>query len=278
MVPACAGIDIASGASDAKGDDRRRRNEVPRARRCCRPASRPGSRSRISAFTSACDRRQLPHVPGRGRGSPKPVASCAMPVADGMVILTQSPKAKKARHGVMEMLLINHPLDCPICDQGGECDLQDQAMAYGFDRGRYRREQARGARQGFRAAGRNQHDPLHPLHPLHPLSDRDRRGRGIGRDRARRGHGDHTYIERALGLGAVRQHHRSVPGRRADLEALRLYRAALGIAQDRVVDVLDAVGSNIRIDARGAQVLRVLPRLNEDGQRGVDFRQDALCA
>src|SRR5882762_11928608 len=69
--------------------------------------------------------------------SPKLVASCAMPVADGNVILTQSDKAKKARHGVMEMLLINHPLDCPICDQGGECDLQDQAMAYGFDRGRY---------------------------------------------------------------------------------------------------------------------------------------------
>src|SRR6202049_3802702 len=68
---------------------------------------------------------------------PKPVASCAMPVAEGNVILTQSEKAKKARRGVMEMLLINHPLDCPICDQGGECDLQDQAMAYGFDRGRY---------------------------------------------------------------------------------------------------------------------------------------------
>src|SRR5215211_9516112 len=74
---------------------------------------------------------------GEVERSPKPVASCAMPVADGNVILTQSEKARKARHGVMEMLLINHPLDCPICDQGGECDLQDQAMAYGFDRGRY---------------------------------------------------------------------------------------------------------------------------------------------
>ena len=70
--------------------------------------------------------------------SPKPVASCAMPVADGNISSTQSEKARKARHGVMEMLLINHPLDCPICDQGGECDLQDQAMAYGFDRGRFR--------------------------------------------------------------------------------------------------------------------------------------------
>src|SRR5512134_2270763 len=69
--------------------------------------------------------------------SPKPIASCAMPVADKMVIRTDTEMVQKARHGVMEMLLINHPLDCPICDQGGECDLQDQAMAYGFDRGRY---------------------------------------------------------------------------------------------------------------------------------------------
>src|ERR1700733_13829770 len=69
--------------------------------------------------------------------APKPIASCAMPATDNMVILTQSEKAKKARKGVMEFLLINHPLDCPICDQGGECDLQDQAMAYGFDRGRF---------------------------------------------------------------------------------------------------------------------------------------------
>ena len=79
-----------------------------------------------------------------------------MPAADGMVIHTESERAKKARHGVMEFLLINHPLDCPICDQGGECDLQDQAMAYGFDRGRYHREQARGGGQGFRSAGRDQ--------------------------------------------------------------------------------------------------------------------------
>ncbi|HKF72298.1 MAG TPA: 2Fe-2S iron-sulfur cluster-binding protein, partial [Stellaceae bacterium] len=69
--------------------------------------------------------------------SPKPVASCCMPAADGMVVHTESDRARKARHGVMEFLLINHPLDCPICDQGGECDLQDEAMAYGFDRGRY---------------------------------------------------------------------------------------------------------------------------------------------
>src|SRR6202789_4451783 len=63
--------------------------------------------------------------------SPKPVASCAMPVGEGMVVHTKSERANKARGGIMEFLLINHPLDCPICDQGGECDLQDQAMGYG---------------------------------------------------------------------------------------------------------------------------------------------------
>ena len=69
--------------------------------------------------------------------APKPIASCAMPAADNMVIHTDSPMVRKARHGVMEFLLINHPLDCPICDQGGECDLQDQAMGYGRDDSRY---------------------------------------------------------------------------------------------------------------------------------------------
>ena len=69
--------------------------------------------------------------------APKPIASCAMPAGDGMVIRTDTEMVRKARNGVMEFLLINHPLDCPICDQGGECDLQDQAMAYGYDRSRY---------------------------------------------------------------------------------------------------------------------------------------------
>src|SRR5471030_1566627 len=69
--------------------------------------------------------------------TPKPVASCALPCSDGMAVKTDSPMVHKARKGVMEMLLINHPLDCPICDQGGECDLQDQAMGYGFDSSRY---------------------------------------------------------------------------------------------------------------------------------------------
>src|ERR671912_2287801 len=70
-------------------------------------------------------------------GPPKPQASCALPAAEGQEIFTNTPMVKKAREGVMEFLLINHPLDCPICDQGGECDLQDQAMGYGVDTSRY---------------------------------------------------------------------------------------------------------------------------------------------
>ena len=70
-------------------------------------------------------------------GPPKPQASCALPAAEGQEIFTDTPMVRKAREGVMEFLLINHPLDCPICDQGGECDLQDQAMGYGRDGSRY---------------------------------------------------------------------------------------------------------------------------------------------
>ena len=74
------------------------------------------------------------------KGNPKPVASCAMPVIEGMEINTLSTKVKAAREGVMEFLLINHPLDCPICDQGGECDLQDQALYYGKGMSRYKED------------------------------------------------------------------------------------------------------------------------------------------
>ena len=70
-------------------------------------------------------------------GAPKPVASCAMPINEGMSIHTNTQKVKKAREGVMEFLLINHPLDCPVCDQGGECDLQDQTVAFGPENSRF---------------------------------------------------------------------------------------------------------------------------------------------
>ena len=111
------------------------------------------------------------------KGGPKPVASCAWGVRDCRPgpkgeppeISTRSPMVKKAREGVMEFLLINHPLDCPICDQGGECDLQDQAMGYGVDTSPLCREQARGRGQISRRAGQDLDEPLHPVHALRPL-------------------------------------------------------------------------------------------------------------
>src|SRR5579862_1188568 len=196
--------------------------------------------------------------------SPKPVASCAMPVADGNVILTQSEKAKKARHGVMEMLLINHPLDCPICDQGGECDLQDQAMAYGFDRGRYV--------ENKRAVKDKDFGPLVAtsmtrcihctrcirfLTEIAGVEELGATGRGEDMEIT-------TYVERALGSELSANIVDLCPVGALTSKPYAFIARPWELRKTESVDVLDAVGSNIRIDARGAQVLRVLPRLNED--------------
>ena len=134
------------------------------------------------------------------KGSPKPVASCAWGVRDCRpgpngeppVVNTKSPMVRKAREGVMEFLLINHPLDCPICDQGGECDLQDQAMAYGVDTSRYPREQARGRGQvsSARWSRRSMNRCIQCTRCVR-FVDRGRRRAGARRHRPRRGHGDH---------------------------------------------------------------------------------------
>ena len=132
-------------------------------------------------------------------GPPKPAASCAMQVKDlrpgpegqPPQVKTNTPMVKKAREGVMEFLLINHPLDCPICDQGGECDLQDQAMAYGVDFSRYREPKRAAIDPDLGPLVGDLHDPLHLLHPLRALPDRGRRRAGDGADGARRGQRDH---------------------------------------------------------------------------------------
>ena len=200
--------------------------------------------------------------------SPKPIASCAMPAGEGMVIHTNTPEVKKAREGVMEFLLINHPLDCPICDQGGECDLQDQAD------GLWRPFQPR-FNENKRAVKdkdvgpliEDHHDALHSLHPLHPFRRPKlpaSRNSGATCSAARHMEDRHLRGEGCI-FGTLRQYDRSMSGRRVDLEALRLHRALLGIAQDRDPSTcIDAVGSNIRIDARGGEVMRIVPRLNED--------------
>src|SRR5712671_3471764 len=196
--------------------------------------------------------------------SPKPVASCAMPVADGNVIHTQSEKAKKARHGVMEFLLINHPLDCPICDQGGECDLQDQAMAYGFDRGRYD--------ENKRAVRDKNFGPLVAtsmtrcihctrcirfLQEIGGVQELGATGRGEAMEIT-------TYVERALDSELSGNIIDLCPVGALTSKPYAFVARPWELHKTESVDALDAVGSNIRIDSRGAQVLRVLPRLNEE--------------
>ena len=196
--------------------------------------------------------------------SPKPIASCAMPAADGMVIHTNTPTVKKAREGVMEFLLINHPLDCPICDQGGECDLQDQAMAFGRDRNRFE--------ENKRAVKDKNIGPLvktimtRCIHctrcirfatEVAGVEELGATGRGEETEVG-------TYVEKALSselsgniidlcpVGALTSKPYSFTARPWELR------------KTETIDVMDAVGSNIRVDARGREVMRVLPRLNEE--------------
>ena len=197
-------------------------------------------------------------------GPPKPQASCALPAADGQTIRTDTPMVKKAREGVMEFLLINHPLDCPICDQGGECDLQDQAVAYGRSSTRYEENKraiddkymgpviktsmtrciqcTRCIRFSSEVAGVDEIGMLY---------------RGEDSQLT-------SYLERAVTgelagnladvcpVGALLQKPQSFESRPWELKKVPS------------IDVMDAVGSNIRLDVRQRQVLRVLPRINED--------------
>jgi len=196
--------------------------------------------------------------------SPKPVASCAMPVNEGMVIKTDTPMVHKARKGVMEMLLINHPLDCPICDQGGECDLQDQALGYGFDKSRYE--------ENKRAVKDKYFGPLIETHMTRCIHCTrcvrfSTEVAGVP-DIGAIGRGEHmeitTYLDAAVGsemsgnvidlcpVGALVSKPYAFTARPWELK------------KTESIDVMDAVGSNIRVDARGPEVMRVLPRLNED--------------
>ena len=195
--------------------------------------------------------------------SPKPVASCAMPVADGNVIHTNSEKARKARHGVMEFLLINHPLDCPICDQGGECDLQDQAMAYGFDRGRFQENKRAVRDKNFGPlVATSMTRCIHCTRCIRFLTDvagvpeLGATGRGEAMEIT-------TYIEHALSSELSANIIDLCPVGALTSKPYAFVARPWELHKAESVDVLDAVGSNIRVDSRGPQILRVLPRLNE---------------
>ena len=216
-------------------------------------------------------------------GSPKPVASCAWGVRDCRPdrrasrrrSSTRSPMVRKAREGVMEFLLINHPLDCPICDQGGECDLQDQAMAYGVDSSRYRENKRAVEDKYIGALVKTSMNRciqctrcIRFATEVAGVPELGAIGRGEDMEIT-------TYLEEAMSVGAARQRGRSLPGRRADLEALRVRGAAVGARQDRI----DRRHGRARLRhphrharPRGDAHPAARQRRRE---RGMDFRQDA---
>jgi NADH-quinone oxidoreductase subunit G len=196
--------------------------------------------------------------------SPKPVASCAMPAADGQVIHTTSEKVKRAREGVMEFLLINHPLDCPICDQGGECDLQDQALAYGRGASRFD--------ENKRAVTEKYMGPLiktvmtrcihctRCVRFAEEVAGVEEIG-AIGRGESMQ---ITSYLEKAVTS--------EVSGNVIDLCPVGALTSKPYAFQARPwelkktdsIDVMDAIGSNIVVGSRGAAVLRITPRINDD--------------
>jgi NADH-quinone oxidoreductase subunit G len=196
--------------------------------------------------------------------APRPVASCAFPVGEGMVVKTDSPMVRKARRGVMEFLLINHPLDCPICDQGGECDLQDQAMAYGADHSRYT--------ENKRSVRDKELGPLVKTNMTRciqctrcvrfateiagvPELGATSRGENIEIT---------TYVQKTLSSELSGNLVDVCPVGALTSKPYAYVARPWEMKKTDSVDVMDAVGSAIRVDTRGPQVMRILPRLNED--------------
>jgi NADH dehydrogenase (ubiquinone) Fe-S protein 1 len=212
--------------------------------------------------------------------SPKPVASCAWPVQPGMKVKTNSPLANKAREGIMEFLLANHPLDCPICDQGGECDLQDQSMRYGADRGRFHEI------TGKRGVEDKNIGPLvktsmnRCIHctrcirfsnEIAGAPELGSTGRGNSMEIG-------TYLETQLDtelsgnvidlcpVGALTSKPYAFRARPWELQHVES------------IDVMNAMGSNIRVDARGMEVMRILPRMNDDiNEEWIDDKTRFAC-
>ncbi len=196
-------------------------------------------------------------------GPPKPAASCAMPVGNGMDIKTDSPMVKKARRGVMEMLLINHPLDCPICDQGGECDLQDQALFYGFDRSRFAENKRAVIDKDFGPLIKTQMTRcIHCTRCVRfatevaGVEELGALGRGESMEIA-------TYVGNAVTSEMSGNMIDLCPVGALTSKPFAFVARPWELRKTESIDVMDAVGSNIRIDTRGSEVMRILPRLNE---------------
>ena len=196
--------------------------------------------------------------------SPKPIASCAMPVAEGMNIKTNTPLVEKARKGVMEFLLANHPLDCPVCDQGGECDLQDQSLFYGIDKSRYKENK--------------RHVPEKYMGPL----IKTQMTRCIHCTRCIRfateiagvtelgavGRGENmeitTYLEKSMQSELSANVVDLCPVGALTSKPYVFEARPWELKKTETIDVMDAIGSNIRVDTYGWEVKRILPRINEN--------------
>ena len=196
-------------------------------------------------------------------GPPKPQASCALPAADGQEIFTNTPMVEKARKGVMEFLLINHPLDCPICDQGGECDLQDQAMAYGRDASRYA--------ENKRAVEEKHMGPtiktfmtrciqctrcVRFITEVAGVPDIGMISRGESAEIT-------TYLEKSVDSELSGNVNDLCPVGALTHRPWQYHYRPWELKKTETIDVMDALGSNIRADSRGAEVMRVLPRVHE---------------
>jgi NADH-quinone oxidoreductase subunit G len=197
-------------------------------------------------------------------GPPKPQASCALPAADGQAIRTDTPMVKKAREGVMEFLLINHPLDCPICDQGGECDLQDQAMAYGRSGTRYEENKRAVDDKYFGPVIKTSMNRCIQCTRCIRFSSEVAGIDEIGM--LYRGEDSQitSYLERTV-TGELSGNLADVCPVGALLQKPQLFeQRSWELRRVPGIDVMDAVGSNIRFDVRQRQVMRILPRVNED--------------
>jgi len=196
--------------------------------------------------------------------SPKPVASCAMPATDGMNIKTNTAMVEKARKGVMEFLLVNHPLDCPVCDQGGECDLQDQSMFYGVDKSRYRENKRQVPEKYMGPLIKTQMTRcIHCTRCIRfatevaGVPELGAIGRGENMQIT-------TYLEKAMESELSANVIDLCPVGALTSKPYVFEARPWELKKTESIDVMDAVGSNIRVDTYGWEVKRILPRINED--------------
>ncbi len=196
--------------------------------------------------------------------SPKPVASCAMPAAEGMNIKTNTNLVEKARKGVMEFLLVNHPLDCPVCDQGGECDLQDQSMFYGVDKSRFKENKRQVPEKYMGPLIKTQMTRcIHCTRCIRfateiaGVPELGAIGRGENMQIT-------TYLEKAMDSELSANVIDLCPVGALTSKPYVFEARPWELKKTESIDVMDAIGSNIRVDTYGWEVKRILPRINEE--------------